>query len=59
MISYKTNRDLTEVRVGGKHVGDIKKNPETGMFFYKPKGSKDVGEEMRSVAAVQRTLEED
>jgi len=57
--SYTEKGDLIQVRLGRKHIGDIKKNPKTGKFFYKPKGSRLVGDEFDTVAAVKRSLEAD
>lgn len=57
MNSYTEKGDVVQVRLGRKHIGDIKKNKENGKFFYKPKGSKLVGEEFDTVAAVKRSLE--
>lgn len=55
--SYTEKGDVIQVRLGRKHIGDIKKNKESGKFFYKPKGSRLVGEEFDTVAAVKRSLE--
>ena len=58
--SYTEKGGVIQVRLGRKHIGDIKKNKESGKFFYKPKGSsKLVGEEFDTVAAVKRSLEAD
>lgn len=55
--SYTEKGDIIQVRLGRKHIGDIKKNKESGKFFYKPKGSRLIGEEFDTVAAVKRSLE--
>lgn len=56
-ISYAEKNGVTQVHLERNHIGDIKKNPKTGKFFYKVKGSKHVGDEMASIAEVKLSLE--
>ena len=54
-LSYEMS---IKVRLGKKHIGDIKEDKETGLFYYLPKGSKNRGEMFPTVAAVKHSLED-
>lgn len=59
MIAYQKCKDgKLAVRLDGRIVGHIKKNPGTG-WYYQPKGSRSKGEVLPTVQDVKRSLEEE
>jgi hypothetical protein len=56
-FQFELHDTSVHVKMGRKQVGDIKRNKDTGRYFYQSKGSKPNGEEFDTVAALKRWLE--